>query len=218
MKAMILSAGRGNRMRPLTDKTPKPLLKVKDKALIEWHIEKLAKSGFKEIIINIAHLGYQIPEYLGDGSKWNIKILYSDEQEEGALESAGGIIKALPLLGKEPFLVVNGDVWSDYNFNSSFKLTSLAHLILVQNPEHNLKGDFNLDNGFVSNSPKYTFSGIGYYSYKLFEKYPYGVRGLASILKEKMSNQEITGELFNGVWMDIGTPKRLEDLNKSLIH
>ena len=156
---MILAAGRGERMRPLTDKLPKPLLKVKEKPLIVYHIEKLASAGFEEIIINIAHLGHKIPELLGDGSAWGIKIIYSDEQDSGALESAGGILKALPLLGDEPFLVVNGDVFSDYNFNANFTLgDSLAHLILVQNPSHNIKGDFGLDNTYVLNEAKVTYT------------------------------------------------------------
>ncbi|MDD3775786.1 MAG: nucleotidyltransferase family protein, partial [Sulfurovaceae bacterium] len=165
-KAMILAAGRGERMRPLTDVTPKPLLEVNSKPLIVWHIEKLKNAGFEDIVINIAHLGYKIPEALGEGSKWGVRLHYSDEQKEGGLESAGGIIKALPLLGDEPFLVVNGDVWCDYEFDSSFELGEgiLAHLILVSNPEHNTKGDFALKKGLVydEGSPKYTFSGIGY--------------------------------------------------------
>ncbi|RLA71936.1 MAG: mannose-1-phosphate guanylyltransferase, partial [Epsilonproteobacteria bacterium] len=172
MKAMILAAGLGNRMRPLTDTIPKPLLEVGSKALIVWHIEKLSRLGFKEIIINIAHLGYQILQALGDGAKWGVKIIYSDEQEEGALESAGGIVKALPLLGEAPFLVVNADVWSDYDFDADFQLKDkLAHLILVPNPEHNLKGDFALENSLLLNQgdAQYTFSGIGYYNPALFK-------------------------------------------------
>ena len=142
MTAMILAAGRGERMRPLTDTTPKPLLLVKDKPLIVWHIEKLVSAGFTTIIINIAHLGEQIIESLGDGGKWGIQIIYSDERESGALETAGAIIKVLPILS-DTFLVVNGDIWCDYDFDSNFDLdNSLAHLILVPNPEHNLKEIF----------------------------------------------------------------------------
>jgi len=187
MKAMILSAGRGERMRPLTDTLPKPLLEVNGKPLIVYHIEKLAAAGFEEIIINIAHLGYKIPETLGDGSAWNIKITYSDEQEEGALESAGGIIKALPLLGNNTFLVVNGDVFCDYSFDAKFDLRDkLAHLILVPNPPHNLNGDFGLKKSVVLNEEKlkYTFSGIGYYNPKIFENYEIAKLALAPILRK----------------------------------
>lgn len=168
---MILAAGLGSRMRPLTDTLPKPLLEVKGKPLIVWHLEKLARNGFKEVVINIAHLGYMIPEYLGDGSKYGIKIFYSDEQEIGALESAGGIKKALPLLGDKPFFVVNGDVFTAYEFDSSFELKDKkAHLILVPNPPHNPQGDFALKDDLVLNSAKemFTFSGIGYYHPSFF--------------------------------------------------
>jgi MurNAc alpha-1-phosphate uridylyltransferase len=219
MKAMILAAGRGERMRPLTDTLPKPLLHVKSKALIVWHIERLSDAGFKEIIINIAYLGYKIPEALGDGSQWNVKLIYSDEQEEGALESAGGIIKALPLLGEDTFLVVNGDVWSDYDFDNNFDLgDDLAHLILVPNPKHNLKGDFALQQKYIFNDgdEKYTFSGIGYYSPKLFENEAYGRQALAPLLRKAILNSKISGALHVRKWYDIGTPKRLKDLNKEL--
>ena len=216
MKAMILAAGLGTRMRPLTDHTPKPLLKVGGKPLIVWHLEKLAHEGFKEVVINIAHLGYKIPETLGDGSEWGLRIVYSDEQEEGGLESAGGIVKALPhLADSDPFLVVNGDVWTDYDFEVDKKLEEdiLAHLILVPNPEHNPKGDFALVDGKVVDSPQYTFSGIGYYSPKLFEDIPYGKSALAPLLREAMREGRVTGELYEGEWYDIGTPQRLEVLN-----
>lgn len=216
-KAMILAAGRGERMKPLTDTIPKPLLEVGQKPLIVWHIEKLANTGFKEIIINIAHLGSKIPEALGDGSKWGVKLLYSDEQKEGALESAGGIVKALPLFGNEPFLVVNGDVWCDYEFDNNFELDDgiLAHLILVPNPNHNQKGDFALKDIMLSSegSKKYTFSGIGYYSPNLFKWLEYGKRGLGDVLREAMMFDAVSGELYNGIWHDIGTPERLEEVN-----
>lgn len=218
MKAMILAAGRGERMRPLTDNTPKPLLEVQGKPLIVWHIEKLASLGFSEIIINIAHLGYKIPEALGDGSKWDVKLIYSDEQDEGALESAGGIVKALSLLGDNTFLVVNGDVWCDYNFDASFDLgDDLAHLILVNNPEHNPNGDFALNNHRVSNDEenRNTFSGIGYYSPKLFDNLLYGKNALAPLLREAIKKDKISGYLHKGVWHDIGTPQRLEAINKN---
>jgi len=217
MKAMILSAGRGERMRPLTDNLPKPLLEVKGKALIVWHLEKLSALGFKEVIINIAHLGHKIPETLGNGSKWNLKIIYSDESDEGALESAGGIVKALSLLGDEPFLLVNGDVFSDYDFDMNFELGDfLAHLILVPNPKHNLDGDFTLKDGLVLNDDivKFTYSGIGYYSPKLFDGLEYGKSALAPLLRKAIELQEISGEVFNGDWHDIGTPQRLQEINR----
>ena len=218
MKAMILAAGRGERMRPLTDTTPKPLLEVKGKALIVWLIEKLVKAGFEEIIINVAHLGQKIIDALGDGSKFGVKIIYSDEQREGALESAGGIVKALPILGKDTFLVVNADVWCNYEFDSSFELgNDLAHLILVSNPEHNKNGDFHLEDSRVysNGNSKYTFSGIGYYSPKLFETISYGKSALAPLLRDAMNLNLVNGEFFSGVWLDIGIPKRLKDLIES---
>ena len=216
---MILAAGRGERMRPLTDTLPKPLLHVKGKALIEWHIEKLAQNGFKEIIINIAHLGYKIPEYLSNGSKWGVKISYSDEQKSGALESAGGIKKALPLLGDAPFLVVNGDIFCDYDFNPNFKLKddALAHLILVENPPHNAQGDFGLENGYVTNLAEkmYTFSGIGYYHPELFEDVALQKSPLAPLLREFIEKKLISGEVFNKMWHDIGTLQRLKTINEN---
>jgi N-acetyl-alpha-D-muramate 1-phosphate uridylyltransferase len=220
MKAMILAAGRGERMRPLTDKLPKPLLKVNEKALIVYHIEKLVAAGFEEIIINIAHLGYKIPESLGDGSNWNIKITYSDEQDTGALESAGGIIKALPLLGDETFLVVNGDIFCDYTFDANFTLgENLAHLILVNNPSHNKEGDFGLEKTYVLNDAqiKYTFSGIGYYNPKIFRGLECKKSALAPILRQNIKNNKISGELFSDFWYDVGTPQRLQEINRILL-
>jgi MurNAc alpha-1-phosphate uridylyltransferase len=216
MKAMILAAGLGSRMRPLTDTLPKPLLEVHDKPLIVYHIEKLAKNGFKDIVINIAHLGYKISEALGDGSAWNVNITYSDEQEEGALESAGGIKKALNLLCDDVFLVVNADVWCDYEFNSKFKIgDNLAHLILVSNPDHNLAGDFGLEDNLVLNSKKdmFTFSGIGYYSPDLFKNINYGKSPLAPLLREAIRHKKVSGEVYYGIWKDIGTPTRLQEIN-----
>ena len=216
---MILAAGRGERMRPLSDHTPKPLLEVNGRPLIVWQIEKLAEAGFREIIINIAHLGFMIPEALGDGSRWGVKIFYSDEQEEGALESAGGIIKALPLLGDEPFLAVNADVWCDCVYDPSFDLgDDLAHLILVSNPKHNTGGDFSLEGTRVRNDgeAKYTFAGIGYYSPELFKHLPYGKQPLAPLLRNAIKQNRVGGEIHKGVWMDIGTPQRLEKLIESV--
>jgi len=220
MKAMILAAGLGTRMRPLTDVTPKPLLKVGGIPLIVWHLEKLGHQDFKNVVINIAHLGYKIPEALGDGSDWGMNIKYSDEQEEGALESAGGIVKALPLLDDETFLVLNGDIFTDYDFQYHRKLADgiLAHLILVPNPEHNPDGDFALDGQKVVDAKQYTFSGIGYYSPKLFDGLPYGKNALAPLLRAAMKEGKVTGELYEGEWLDIGTPERLELLNAQLMN
>jgi len=209
MIAMILAAGRGERMRPLTDSTPKPLLLVKEKPLIVWHIEKLVSCGFKTIIINIAHLGEKIKENLGDGSNWGIEIIYSDERMSGALETAGAIIKSLPNLS-DTFLVVNGDVWCDYEFNVDFKLEEeLAYLILVPNPEHNPNGDFEYQGSY------YTFSGIGYYSKTVFKNMPLQKRPLAPILKELIAKDKVSFELHQGIWSDIGTPERLAEVNAS---
>lgn len=213
---MILAAGRGERMRPLTDSLPKPLLRVKGKPLIVWHLEKLSRNGFKDVVINIAHIGYKIPEYLGDGSKWNVNISYSDEQEIGALESAGGIKKALSLLGDKPFLVVNGDVFCDYEFDATFELKGKkAHLILVPNPEHNPKGDFGLSDGLVLNTDRemYTFSGISYYHPSFFDEVALQKSPLAPLLRNAITKNEISGELFENMWHDIGTPQRLKEIN-----
>jgi len=216
MKAMILAAGLGTRMRPLTDTIPKPLLEVKGKPLIVWHIEHLVEAGFEEIIINVAHLGYKIIDYIAEGSRYGAKVSYSDEQEEGALESAGGIVKALPLLGSEPFLVVNADIWTDFNFDPNIDLgENLAHLILVDNPEHNMNGDFSISNGLLKSQGdrKYTFSGIGYYSPKMFHDLKYGKSALAPLLRGYMDKGLIGGELYKGIWSDVGTPERLAILN-----
>jgi MurNAc alpha-1-phosphate uridylyltransferase len=213
MTAMILAAGFGSRMRPLTDHKPKPLLAVGGKPLIVWHIEQLKQAGFIKIVINVAYLGQQIIDYLGDGSKYGVNIVFSDEQNEGALETAGGIIKALPLLS-ETFLVVNGDVWTDYKYVNNFGLkdNTLVHLVLVENPEHNLKGDFLL----TGKREKYTFSGIGYYSKALFEGITYGKLPLAPLLFKAEDNKQLKTEYFTGRWHDIGTPKRLELLDEVL--
>lgn len=220
MKAMILAAGHGTRMRPLTDHTPKPLLEAGGKPLIVWHIEKLKQAGFQDIVINIAWLGDQIPNSLGDGSKFGVNLHYSDEQNEGALETAGGIVKALHLLGNKPFLAINGDIWCDYPLTKQNPIADdmLAHLILVNNPSHNPDGDFAINSNVIKSegSVKYTFSGIGYYHPKFFQNLPQGKRPLAPLLREKMAIKKITGEFFSGDWRDIGTPERLAELDRHL--
>ena len=218
MKAMILAAGRGERMRPLTDHTPKPLLKVGGKALIVWHIEHLAKAGFKEIVINHAHLGEQIEVALGDGKQWNVQINYSPETV--ALETAGGIANALPLLGESPFLVVNGDTFTDINFaHVSLKKPNLAHLVMVNNPPQHQQGDFALNNGLLSEvgAAKLTFSGVGVYHPDLFASVKRGSAAkLAPLLKVAMAQCKVTGQHHQGAWHDIGTPQRLAELDASL--
>ena len=221
-KAMILAAGHGKRMRPLTDHLPKPLLEVGGKPLIVWHIEKLKKAGITDITINIGWKGSKIPEVLDDGSQWNVQLHYSDEQGTGPLETAGGIHKALPLLTTEdndPFIVVNGDVWCDYTF-SSLQLAEkdLAHLILIKNPEHHPEGDFRLHDNRVYDvgKPSYTFSGIGCYRHKLFASLTEGKAALAPLLRAAMRDGKVSGEFYSGDWRDIGTPKRLEQLDSEL--
>ncbi|SHE22882.1 N-acetylmuramate alpha-1-phosphate uridylyltransferase MurU [methanotrophic endosymbiont of Bathymodiolus puteoserpentis (Logatchev)] len=221
MKAMILAAGRGERMRPLTDHTPKPLLKVAGKPLIEYTIEALVSAGVTEIIINLAHLGDQLKTYLGDGSQYQAHIQYSEEGETG-LETAGGIKNALPLLGDSPFLVINGDIYCDFPLQTLVnKPFDLAHLVLVNNPKHNPKGDFSLHDHIkvtLEGENKFTFSGIGLYHPDLFTELEPGKSALAPLLKKAMQNQRISGEHYTGFWMDIGSPKRLEDLNHLLVN
>jgi len=218
MRAMILAAGRGERMRPLTDKTPKPLLKVAGQCLIEYHIKHLVAAGFTEIVINHAYLGEQIERTLGDGQRYGAELHYSAEGV--ALETGGGIFKALPLLGNAPFLVINGDVWCDYPFNNlrNILTTELVHLILVKNPEHNPKGDFCLVNNRVNNEsePRLTYSGIGVYHPDFFKDCQAGRFQLAPLLINAMKTGLVSGEHYNGQWIDIGTPERLEHLEQIL--
>ncbi len=214
MKAMILAAGRGERLRPLTDHTPKPLLPVAGKPLIEYTIEALVKSGFTELVINHAYLGHKIVSELGDGKHFGAQISYSDEGNE-PLETAGGIIHALPLLGNEPFLVVNGDIATDFPFDSLSKLrTTHAHLVLIDNPEHHPEGDFGLIDKLVSEQAEshYTFSGIGVYHPNLFENYQPGKTKLGPLLRAAMKHSQVTGQFYPGFWMDIGTQQRLKEL------
>lgn len=220
MKAMILAAGLGTRMRPLTNHLPKPLLSVGGKPLIVWHLERLKRNGFQQVVINIAWLGNKIPEMLGNGDQYGLKIWYSDEQNEDLLETGGGIIKALPLLGEEPFLVLNGDIWCDYEFKptSPLKGNDLGHLLLVDNPVHHPNGDFLLEDGRVHNTGDHqlTYSGIAYFHPDLFKQCHYGKQALAPIMREAMQNSLISGEHHQGVWQDIGTPERLAELDDAL--
>jgi MurNAc alpha-1-phosphate uridylyltransferase len=218
MHAMILAAGRGKRMRPLTDHIPKPLLEVGGKPLIVHHIERLAAAGIHNIVINHSHLGHRIEEAIGDGSRWGTEIRYSPEGK--ALETGGGIFNALPLLGFGPFLVVNGDVWTDLDFTHlGLEDGLLAHLVLVDNPPHNLRGDFALNDGLLSahGSPRYTFSGIGIYHPDLFRDCTPGAFPLAPLLRAAMARGLVSGEHHRGHWLDIGTPERLQALDRMLM-
>jgi len=221
MKAMILAAGRGKRMRPLTDHTPKPLLPAGSRRLIEHHLVHLAEAGIREVVINTAWLGEQIPAYLGRGERYGLAISYSDEGDR-ALETAGGIRHALPLLGDAPCLVVNGDVWTRYPLREvSKEPEGLAHLVMVENPAHNPAGDFALDAAgrlTEGGRDRYTYSGIGVFRPELFADLPDGPLPLGPVLREAMSRGAVTGELYRGEWQDIGTPERLQRLQETLDH
>jgi MurNAc alpha-1-phosphate uridylyltransferase len=218
MRAMILAAGRGERMRPLTDRIPKPLLQAGGKALIEHHIEALAQAGVRSLVINHAHLGEQFEQALGDGARWGITIAYSPEPP-GALETGGGIFNALPLLGSGPFIVVNADIWTDYAYlELPRRITGLAHLVLVDNPPHHPGGDFALQGDTVNSTgeTRLTFSGIGVYRHELFSGCQPGRFPLAPLLRKAMARGQVTGEHYGGLWIDIGTPARLAEVDRRL--
>jgi len=219
MKAMILAAGRGERLRPHTDITPKPLIQVGKHRLIEYHLLNLARAGIEDIVINISWLADQIRETLGDGSNYSLNITYSDEGDE-ALETAGGIINALPLLGDQDFIVINGDIWCDYDLSSlvNRQMEHEAHLVLVNNPEHNTEGDFALEHGLIKNSGDelLTYSGIGLYTREFFADTDPGKKALAPILRKKSELGKVSGEYYNGQWVDIGTIERLAKLRSYL--
>ena len=224
MRAMILAAGRGERMRPLTDHTPKVLLQAGGKPLVQWHVEKLWSAGFEQIVINHAWLGEQIERTLGNGTRFGPRIVYSREAQ--ALETAGGITQALPLLGAQPFLVVNGDIFTDFDFGRLVPRLSalaadgpLAHLVLVDNPPHHPNGDFALRNARVEaeGDARLTFSGIGIYHPQLFASVTAGGRAqLAPLLRAAMGARLVSGERHTGLWLDVGTPERLTELNRTL--
>lgn len=220
MKAIILAAGRGERMRPLTDHLPKPLLMAGGCALIEYHLYGLMRAGVREFVINHAYLGQLIEDKLGNGSRYGAHIQYSAEGV--ALETGGGIFKALPLLGPDPFIVVNGDIWTDYPFTQLPEAPSgLAHLVLVPNPEHHPYGDFVLEDSTrvkAEGEKKLTYSGIGVYRKELFEGCQAGKFPLAPLLRKAMANNQVSGEQHDGLWFDIGTPERLRVLDEMLRH
>lgn len=217
MKVIILSAGRGERLRPLTDNTPKPLLKAGKLRIIEYTIQSLVKAGFTEIVINTAHLSEQFPTLLGDGSRYGADITYSPEQK-GGLETAGGTINALPLLGNKPFLVVNGDIWTDFPFEklAVFRLATniLGHLIFVNNPEHHLQGDFSIHTDLVTleGDHKVTYSGIAIFHPDFFAGQDVQRLALKPLLLKAIQKQQLSGEHYQGLWSDIGTVERLEQL------
>lgn len=223
MKAMILAAGMGNRMRPLTLHTPKPLLEVGGKPLIVWHIEKLQKMGVQEIVINTAWLGEKLADTLGDGSQFGVKILWSHEGE--GLETAGGIINALPLLGNEPFILVNGDVWTTMDFAPLLNVqleNDLAHLVLVENPVQHPQGDFTLaaNKAYTFEQARsgenLTYSGVAVMHPQMFNGLESGKRPLAPLLKQAMQQEKISAQKLQGVWVDVGTPERLNALDQQI--
>lgn len=218
MKAMILAAGRGERLRPLTDRTPKPLLHAGGRPLIEHTLLALIAGGFQDIVINTAHLGGQIEQALGSGGRYGIRIAYSPEPE--ALETGGGIHRALPLLGDEPFAVVNGDIATDFPYaRLQTHPRGMAHLVLVPNPPHHPHGDFALVDGLAKDEDtdgRHTFSGIGVYRPELFAGCEAGKFPLAPLLRRAMAEDAVSGELYRGFWMDIGTVERLHAYDRWL--
>ena len=217
---MILAAGRGERLRPLTDRLPKPLIEAGGKPLLAWHLERLAQAGFRDLVINVSHLGELIEQRFGTGAAFGVTIAWS--REAAPLETAGGIAQARALLGPEPFLLVNGDLWCDYDFSRTRSLrleTRLAHLVLVPNPPHAPHGDFSLHTGAVGNQagPRYTYTGIALLSPRLVAGVAAGEKApLAPLLRAAASRGEISGELFQGIWRDAGTAERLAELETLL--
>ncbi|MFG0723833.1 N-acetylmuramate alpha-1-phosphate uridylyltransferase MurU [Pseudomonas sp. GLN_6] len=219
MKAMILAAGKGERLRPLTLHTPKPLVRAAGVPLIEYHVRALAAAGFTELVINHAWLGQQIEDYLGDGERFGVRIAYSAEGEP--LETGGGIFKALPLLGDQPFVLVNGDIFTDYPFAQLRRpLSGLAHLVLVANPTHHAGGDFCLQGGQVSDAQagegNLTYSGLAVLSHELFAECQPGAFKLAPLLRQAMAAGQVSGEQFAGCWVDVGTHERLAEVERLL--
>jgi len=217
MKAMILAAGLGKRMRPLTDHCPKPLLPVAGKPLIVHHLERLREAGIHEVVINVSYRAEQIMGALGDGSTYGLRINWS--QETAPLETGGGIQKALPLLGEAPFLLINGDVWCDaLPDRLALEENDLAHLMLVDNPTHHPRGDFGLLQGRVNQtgSPRFTYAGIAVIHPELLAGQPQGAFALAPLLRTVMDENRVSGEHYTGYWVDVGTPERLAALENKL--
>ena len=218
MRAMILAAGRGERLQPLTDDIPKPVLEVAGKPLIVHHLDNLARAGFREIVINLGHLGEVLRDALGDGRAWDLAIRYSQEPP-GALETGGGIFQALPLLGSSPFMVINGDIWTDFPLGSLRAVKcDHAHLVLVPGPEGRTGSDFALDRARIRNQgePMHTFSGIAVYHPRFFASCAAGRYSVVPVLRDAIESHLITGELYQGKWHDAGTPASLADLREAL--
>ena len=220
MKAMLLAAGRGERLRPLTDEVPKALVEAAGKPLIAWHLERLARAGFREAVINVSHLGERIIERIGDGARFGLMVHYSPERER--LETAGGIANALRLLGREPFLLVNADVYCECDFarlRSVVLERRLAHLVLVPNPPHRPAGDFSLAGGLVGDdpAPRYTYSGVAVVAPALVGPVsPGGKAPLAPLLYDAARRRLLGGELYQGLWQDVGSVERLAELERTL--
>ncbi len=225
-RAILLSAGRGERLRPLTDTIPKPLIPINGKPLIAYHLEKLSAIGIKDVVINVSYLADQIKDRLGDGKKYNLNIHYSYEPE--VLETGGGIVQALPLLGNEPFLVISADIYTDFPFENlchperreaprriSLDVNSLAYLILVPNPDFHPEGDFSLDStGRISNTPKYTYANLGLFHPDFFKGLQPGKFPLGPLLREKANKKLLTGDIYKGIWYNVGTVEELQKLER----
>jgi N-acetyl-alpha-D-muramate 1-phosphate uridylyltransferase len=219
VKAMVLAAGRGERMRPLTQETPKPLLEVRGRPLIEYHLQALRAAGVREIVVNLSWLGERIRSALGDGARWGVAIRYTEEGPE-PLETGGGIFNALALLGRAPFIVVNGDIWTDFPFSQlALAAEATAHLVLVTNPAHHAQGDFSLENRRVmrARGRTYTFSGIALYRPEFFAGCAAGRFPLLPLLRRAIDAGTLSGELYEGIWSDVGTPERLAQLQSGKI-
>lgn len=219
MRAMILAAGRGQRLRPLTDGCPKPLIKINGKALIVYHIEALKAAGVEDIVINVCHLGEQIMQTLGDGSKFGVNLHYSVEALP--LETGGGIVNALPLLGTDPFILVNGDIFTDFDFKTLFKEPQgLAHLVLTENPKHKPTGDFSVDGDKVimraEDDKTYTYTGMAVLKPELFENCQSKVLPLPPLLYQAILNDALSGEVYKGFWADVGSLDRLKELERDV--
>lgn len=218
MRAIILAAGRGERMLPLTRTTPKPMLQVGGKPLIQYQVERLVAAGISDMVINHAIMGEQIEAYLGDGRQFGASIRYSAEGDT-PLDTAGGIKQALALMGEDPFIAVNADIWTDYPFQQLIsRIGAQAHVVLTDNPPHHAEGDFCLEDGRVSNwkGTRLTFTGIGVYQPRLFGRVDRPVFALGELLRQAIEANEVTGEYYGGLWVDIGTPDRLDQLRESL--
>jgi len=216
MRAMILAAGYGKRMKHLTESTPKPLLKVNDYTLIEYHLFRLAEAGIRDVVINVFYLAEQVQTLLGNGERYGVNIIYSVEPY--LLGTGGGVLNALNVLGSEPFLLINSDVWTDFPLSQLTQpMSALAHLVLVENPPQHKQGDFGMADGFVSRQaePRWTYSGIAQLDPKLFNPCKEEVFTLPSVLDPAMLDRQVTGEIYSGLWKDIGAPERYFEITQT---